>query len=143
MSNGSYVLDLARRCDYKTRSPGQDGDVRGRGGPRWHPGTSGHRGGGFHLKRYGCFYKLGVPFVGVLITKALLFGVYVRAPDFLETPKSRITAGSLCRSLPVDLSRSLYPLYPFMSAQPFVYALTFCSPAVLLLFSFLALLCAA
>ena len=31
---------------------------------------------------YGCFYPLGVLFVGVPIVRALLFGVYARAPDF-------------------------------------------------------------
>ena len=30
---------------------------------------------------YGCFYKLGVLFVGVLMMRALLFGVYIRVLD--------------------------------------------------------------
>ena len=35
---------------------------------------------------YGCFYKVGVLFVGVLIARALLFGVYIRAPGFWKLP---------------------------------------------------------
>ena len=35
---------------------------------------------------FGCFHKLGVLFVGVLIARALLFGVYSRAPDFWKLP---------------------------------------------------------
>ena len=31
---------------------------------------------------FGCFYKLGVPFVGVLVIRALLFGIYAGAPSF-------------------------------------------------------------
>ena len=30
----------------------------------------------------GCFYKLGVPLVGALRIRALLFGVYTGVPDF-------------------------------------------------------------
>ena len=33
------------------------------------------------MRRRLFFYKLGVPFVGVPITRALRFGVYIRAPD--------------------------------------------------------------
>ena len=35
---------------------------------------------------YGCFYTLGVLFVGVLIIAALLLGVHVGAPDFWKLP---------------------------------------------------------
>ena len=35
---------------------------------------------------YGCFHKLGVPFVGVSITRALLFGRCFKAPDFGTLP---------------------------------------------------------
>ena len=35
---------------------------------------------------YGCVYKLRVVFVGVLIIRALLFGVYSRAPGFWKLP---------------------------------------------------------
>ena len=31
---------------------------------------------------YSCFHKLGVIFVGVLITASVLLGVYNRAPEF-------------------------------------------------------------
>ena len=34
----------------------------------------------------GCFHKLGVLLVGVLIVRALLFGVRIRAPDFGKLP---------------------------------------------------------
>ena len=34
----------------------------------------------------GCFYNAGVLFEGVLRVRALLFGVCIRAPDFLEPP---------------------------------------------------------
>ena len=33
----------------------------------------------------GCFHKLGVHFLGVLTRRALLFSVYVRAPDFCSS----------------------------------------------------------
>ena len=36
---------------------------------------------------YGCFYKLRVLSVGVLIIRALLFWVYIMAPHVLEAPK--------------------------------------------------------
>ena len=35
---------------------------------------------------YGCFYELEDLLVGVLIMRALLFAVYVRAPDFWKLP---------------------------------------------------------
>ena len=31
---------------------------------------------------HGCFYKLGLLFVGVLAITALLFGLYLKALDF-------------------------------------------------------------
>ena len=35
-----------------------------------------------------CFYKLGgVLFLGVIIISAVVFGVYIRAPNFLQTPR--------------------------------------------------------
>ena len=41
--------------------------------------------GSFQMqRRYGCLYRLGVSFVGVLVVRDLLFGVYIAA--FLETP---------------------------------------------------------
>ena len=41
------------------------------------------------LTRTSCFYKLwGVRFVGVLMMRALLFGVFLRAPDFWKLPCS-------------------------------------------------------
>ena len=36
--------------------------------------------------RYGCFYKLGIYFSGVITTGVPLFGVYVMAPDVSKTP---------------------------------------------------------
>ena len=36
----------------------------------------------------GCFFKLGVLFVNGLIIRAPLFGVYIRWPRYLETPRS-------------------------------------------------------
>ena len=38
------------------------------------------------LKSNGCFYKLGVLFVAVCLIRAVLFGVYIRAPDFWNLP---------------------------------------------------------
>ena len=35
---------------------------------------------------YGCFCKLGVPFVDVLIMRVLLFGVHIGAPAFWNLP---------------------------------------------------------
>ena len=35
---------------------------------------------------YICWYRLGVRFVGVLIIRALQFGVYDGAPDFCKPP---------------------------------------------------------
>ena len=49
-----------------------------------------------HSAVFGCFYTLGVPFVDVLVIKALLlllFGVYMRAletPSFAESLKDSI-----------------------------------------------------
>ena len=40
----------------------------------------------FYQQPYGSFQKSGVLLVGVLITRALLFGVYVRAPDLWKPP---------------------------------------------------------
>ena len=31
---------------------------------------------------HGCFHKLGVLFLGVLLIRALLSSIYIRAPDF-------------------------------------------------------------
>ena len=36
---------------------------------------------------YGCFHELWVLFMGILITRALLLGVCVGAPDFRQNPK--------------------------------------------------------
>ena len=33
-----------------------------------------------------CFCQLGVRFVGVLVIRALLFGVYIKAPAFWKLP---------------------------------------------------------
>ena len=35
---------------------------------------------------HGCLYNSGVLFVGVLVIRALLFGVCIRAPDFWKLP---------------------------------------------------------
>ena len=43
---------------------------------------------GLAVKEVGCFRKLGVLFAGVLVMRALLFGVYIRAPDFRQLPFS-------------------------------------------------------
>ena len=40
--------------------------------------------GGTQRHCFGCFFKLGVLFVGVLIIRALLFGVYMGTPDFCK-----------------------------------------------------------
>ena len=37
-------------------------------------------------KQHGCFCKLGVLVVGVLVTRAPLIGLYFRAPDFWKRP---------------------------------------------------------
>ena len=34
----------------------------------------------------GCFYNLWILFVGVFVTRALLFGVYTGAPEFWKLP---------------------------------------------------------
>ena len=34
----------------------------------------------------GCFYELGVLFVSVLKTRALLFGIYTKAPESWKLP---------------------------------------------------------
>ena len=39
-----------------------------------------------YICTYGGFYKLGVLFEGVLTIRALLLGVYSRAPDFGKLP---------------------------------------------------------
>ena len=45
-----------------------------------------------------CFYGFGVLFVGILIRRALLFGVYRRAPDcWKQLCLELIPAGSLVR----------------------------------------------
>ena len=44
---------------------------------------------------YGCFQKLSVLVVGVLITRALLFGVFIRAPNFGKLPYE--TTGGLSK----------------------------------------------
>ena len=36
--------------------------------------------------RFGCFYELGVQVLGVLVLRALIFGVYTTAPDFRTLP---------------------------------------------------------
>ena len=36
---------------------------------------------------YGCFYVLGVLFVGVLVMRALLFWVYIGVPDSWKLPQ--------------------------------------------------------
>ena len=38
------------------------------------------------LLLYGCFYKVGVLLEVVLAVRALVFGIYAKAPDFVETP---------------------------------------------------------
>ena len=43
---------------------------------------------------YGCFCKLGVLLIGVLIIRALLVEVYIKAPDFWKLPYlSRMNPG--------------------------------------------------
>ena len=44
---------------------------------------------------YGCFYELGVLFLGVLIEIAPLIGVYIMAPDLLETPRLSVKSYSI------------------------------------------------
>ena len=34
----------------------------------------------------GCVCQLGLLFVGLLVLRALLFGVYIRVPDFWQIP---------------------------------------------------------
>ena len=38
---------------------------------------------------YGCFHKSGLPLGGVLVIRALLFGVHIRSPDFWKLPHGR------------------------------------------------------
>ena len=38
---------------------------------------------------YGCFCKIGAPFVGVLRIRALLLGVCIRAPEFWKLPSRK------------------------------------------------------
>ena len=38
------------------------------------------------LEIHGCFCILGLVFVSIFVVRALLLEVYIRAPDFLETP---------------------------------------------------------
>ena len=54
-----------------------------------------------YISRNGCCCKLGVRFEGVLVIRALLFGVHTRAPECLQAPKCQ-AAGSepLCNLLP-------------------------------------------
>ena len=45
---------------------------------------------------YGCFCRLRVLAVGVLIIRDLLFGVYLRAPEFWKLPSSLTAFRSHC-----------------------------------------------
>ena len=41
---------------------------------------------GLENYQYGCFHEFEAPFLGVLETRALLFGVCITAPDFGKLP---------------------------------------------------------
>ena len=49
--------------------------------------------------RFGSFRKLGVPYVGVLIIRILLFRYYIRVPGFRKPPFSVFASGATSASL--------------------------------------------
>ena len=72
----------------------------------------------------GCFYKLGVHFLGVPIVRALLFGVYIGAPDFWKLPSKLPRAHcsqdfwTLALLIVVQMSRGRAPAFSFQ--MPYV-----------------------
>ena len=50
---------------------------------------------GGEARRFGSFCKMGVRFLGILMVKALFWGVYKGAPDFWKLPFGHWTQNAL------------------------------------------------